>query len=144
MINIRELRHDDVEEIGKIEAACFSMPWSVKALSDVVDDENSLYLVAEADGVLAGLAGATNAAGEGNVNNVAVAEPFRGKGIATALMQELLRRGAERGMEAFTLEVRVSNAPAVHLYEKLGFVSEGIRPGFYEKPTEDAYIMWRR
>ncbi len=48
------------------------------------------------------------------------------------------------GVEAFTLEVRVSNAPAIHVYEKVGFVSEGIRPRFYEKPTEDAMILWKR
>jgi ribosomal protein S18 acetylase RimI-like enzyme len=59
-------------------------------------------------------------------------------------MKELIKVGKSRGIEAFTLEVRVSNAPAVHIYEKLGFVSEGIRPNFYEKPREDAYIMWKR
>ena len=48
------------------------------------------------------------------------------------------------GIENFTLEVRVSNASAIHVYEKLGFVSEGIRPRFYEKPVEDAMIMWKR
>ena len=60
------------------------------------------------------------------------------------MLEELLRLGNERGITAYTLEVRVSNAPAIHLYEKFGFVSEGIRPKFYEKPTEDAMIMWRR
>ena len=60
------------------------------------------------------------------------------------MLTDLLARAEERGMEAFTLEVRVSNAAAIHVYEKLGFVSEGIRPRFYEKPTEDAVIMWRR
>jgi hydroxylamine reductase (hybrid-cluster protein) len=72
-----------------------------------------------------------------------------GKGILVSghdlkMLEELLRLGAERGITAYTLEVRVSNAPAIRLYEKFGFVSEGIRPGFYEKPTEDAMIMWRR
>jgi ribosomal-protein-alanine N-acetyltransferase len=44
---------------------------------------------------------------------------------------------------AYTLEVRVSNAAAIHLYEKLGFESVGIRPNFYTKPKEDALIMWK-
>ena len=48
------------------------------------------------------------------------------------------------GITAFTLEVRKSNQVAIHVYEKLGFVSVGIRPNFYEKPQEDAVIMWRR
>lgn len=47
-------------------------------------------------------------------------------------------------MNAFTLEVRVGNQAAIHIYEKLGFRSEGVRKGFYEKPKEDALIMWRR
>ena len=73
-----------------------------------------------------------------------VAEKFRGRGIASRLLQELMVRGNAQGVEAYTLEVRVSNSIAIHVYEKLGFVSEGIRPDFYERPTEDAMIMWRR
>ena len=60
------------------------------------------------------------------------------------LLQRVLQEGEALGMNAFTLEVRVSNATAIHLYEKYGFVSEGIRPGYYDKPKEDAMIMWRR
>ena len=82
--------------------------------------------------------------GEGNINNVVVEEAYRGQGLAYAMMQELLIRGREMGCTEFTLEVRVSNAPAIHVYQKLGFVSEGIRPRFYEKPVEDAMIMWIR
>ena len=48
------------------------------------------------------------------------------------------------GVEAFTLEVRKSNDTAIHLYEKLGFVTEGVRKKFYEEPVEDALIMWKR
>jgi ribosomal-protein-alanine N-acetyltransferase len=75
---------------------------------------------------------------------VVVAERYRNRGVAQAMLGELIARGESDQVEAFTLEVRVSNAPAIHIYEKLGFVCEGIRPGFYEKPREDAMIMWRR
>ena len=78
------------------------------------------------------------------MNNVAVLPAFQGRGIASALLKELLSLGEAMGFTDFTLEVRVGNAPAIHLYEKFGFVSEGIRPGFYRNPAEDAMIMWRR
>lgn len=58
-------------------------------------------------------------------------------------LTELLKEGKNRGVAHFTLEVRVSNAPAIHLYEKLGFTSAGIRKNFYDCPKEDAMIMWR-
>ncbi|MCR4851872.1 MAG: ribosomal-protein-alanine N-acetyltransferase, partial [Lachnospiraceae bacterium] len=48
------------------------------------------------------------------------------------------------GVGDVTLEVRISNEAAIKLYEGFGFKSEGIRPGFYERPTEDALILWRR
>ncbi|MDE7046332.1 MAG: ribosomal protein S18-alanine N-acetyltransferase, partial [Acetatifactor sp.] len=101
-------------------------------------------LVALADGEVAGCCGMTNICQEGNIDNVVVAERFRNRGIACAMLKSLIAAGEEAGITAFTLEVRVSNAAAIHLYEKLGFVSEGIRPRFYEKPTEDARIMWKR
>ncbi len=56
----------------------------------------------------------------------------------------LMEEGDREGVTAYTLEVRVSNEAAIQMYRKLGFVSEGIRPGFYEKPVEDAMIMWKR
>jgi len=59
-------------------------------------------------------------------------------------MTRLIEEGYAMGIAEFTLEVRVSNAPAISVYEKCGFVSEGVRPKFYEKPVEDALIMWKR
>lgn len=143
-IIIRKLQESDVESLAAIEAASFSMPWSARDFHDLIFREYCLYMVAEVDGEVAGCAGLTNSCNEGNIDNVVVAERFRGQGVAQKLLAELLVQAEAQGMEAFTLEVRVSNAPAIHLYEKMGFVSEGIRPKFYEKPTEDALIMWRR
>jgi ribosomal-protein-alanine N-acetyltransferase len=143
-IIIRSLRPEDIEELSRIESKSFSMPWSAADFAALLDRDYCVYLVAETEGHVAGSAGMTDICHEGCIDNVVVAEEFRGLGIAQKLMNELIKVGKSRGIEAFTLEVRVSNAPAVHIYEKLGFVSEGIRPNFYEKPREDAYIMWKR
>ncbi len=143
-IEIRRLRAEDIETISRIESESFTTPWSAKDFRDLLARDYCMYLVALADGEIAGCCGLTNICQEGNIDNVVVAERFRNRGIAFAMLKELIAMGEEAGIRAFTLEVRVGNAAAIHLYEKLGFVSEGIRPGFYEKPTEDASIMWRR
>ncbi len=142
-ITIRELRETDIEALSRIEAASFSMPWSARDFEDLLSRSYCIYLVAEVDGMVAGCCGMTNICNEGNIDNVVVAESFRGQGIAQKLMRELIALGESMGIEAYTLEVRVSNEVAIHVYEKMGFVSEGVRPRFYEKPTEDALIMWR-
>ncbi|MCM1027547.1 MAG: ribosomal protein S18-alanine N-acetyltransferase [Roseburia sp.] len=143
-IVIRKLQGGDVAGLAEIEAESFSMPWSEQAFRELLSRDYCRYVVALADGELAGCCGFTNLCGEANIDNVVVAPRFRGRGIAQAMLEELIRRGEEEGVAAFTLEVRVSNAAAIHIYEKFGFVSEGIRPDFYEKPREDANIMWRR
>ncbi len=141
---IRKLTEEDVEPLSAIESASFSMPWSAEDFAALLTRDYCVYYVAEVDGEVAGCCGMTNICNEGNIDNVVVAEKFRGQGIATALLERLLEEGDSLGVTAYTLEVRVSNASAIHVYEKLGFVSEGIRPNFYEKPTEDANIMWKR
>ncbi len=143
-IEIRNLREEDIVPLSRIEAESFSMPWSPQDFRDLLDRDYCTYLVALVEDEVAGCCGMTNLCQEGNIDNVVVAEQFRNRGIARAMLEELLRVGEEAGITAFTLEVRVSNTAAIRLYEKLGFVSEGIRPRFYEKPTEDAMIMWRR
>ena len=144
MLIIRELEARDAEKIGTLAKEIFTMPWSAQAFAALVDDKNSLFMVAEEDGRIIGGCGLTHILDEGDIHNVMVAPEYRGKGIATMLMERLLEEGSKQGILEFTLEVRISNASAIRVYEKLGFVSEGIRPGFYEKPVEDAMIMWKR
>lgn len=143
-IVIRDLQEGDVARLAEIEAEAFSMPWSEKDFRDLLSHPYCTYVVALADGEIIGCSGYTNSCGVANIDNVVVAPGFRGRGAAQAMLRELIARGEAARVEAYTLEVRVSNAAAIHVYEKLGFVSEGIRPGFYEKPVEDANIMWRR
>ena len=88
-----------------------------------------------------GYAGLWQIFDEGNITNIAVDPKRRREGIGDRLVGELVRNSMERGMISFTLEVRVSNSPAISLYERHGFEIAGIRPGYYVD-GEDAYIMW--
>ena len=144
MLEFRQMRPEDLPTISRLEAETFSMPWSENDFLQMIVHDDARYYVAVRDGEIVGGCGLYLVAGEGNITNVVIAPHARGEGIGTCLMQHMLAEGAKEGLQAFTLEVRVSNTIAIHLYEKTGFVSEGIRPGFYEKPTEDAVIMWKR
>lgn len=144
MIEIRAMQDADVEKISRLEEETFSMPWSRESFLSMIHNENARYYVAEKDGLVVGGCGVLMTAGEGNITNVVVDKKYRGQGIGTKMLQYLIEEGERNGLSAFTLEVRVSNVQAIHVYEKLGFFSEGIRPDFYEKPKEDAMIMWKR
>lgn len=141
---IRKVQKEDAFRLAKVEAACFSAPWSQKALEESLAGGRSLYLAAEYEGHFIGECGVHFVCGEGEITNVAVLPKFRRTGIGRALMEELLKQSKAQGIHEFTLEVRAGNASAIRLYERLGFQTEGIRRNFYEKPREDAMIMWKR
>ncbi len=143
-VEIRPLQENDIGALAEIEAEAFSMPWSEQGFRELLNHSYCFYLVALVQGRVAGGCGYTEVCHEANIDNVVVAGQYQNRGIAQKLLRALIARGEAEGVEAFTLEVRVSNGAAIHIYEKYGFRSEGIRPGFYEKPREDAMIMWRR
>lgn len=143
-IKIVLLAKEHVPRLAEMERELFSLPWSERAFQELLTHEYCHYLVALKDGVPVGFAGMTVLADEGDVDKVMVDPAFQRSGVADRLLGELFRLGDALGVTAYTLEVRVSNVPAIRLYEKHGFQGEGVRPGFYEKPAEDALIMWRR
>ena len=144
MVKYREMTAADVPFISRLEEETFSMPWSAASFLQMIEKEDARYYVAQENGELLGGCGLLLIAGEGNITNVVVAPQARRRGIATGMLTHLLAEGDREGLTAYTLEVRVSNTAAIALYEKLGFVCEGVRPRFYEKPVEDAMIMWKR
>lgn len=143
--HIRKMQESDLEQVASLEAACFSMPWKYKDFEDALTNPDRVYMAAETDDKqIIGGCMLTNLAGEGSISNMAVYESFRGKGIAAALLEKIIEYGKdEYKINAFTLEVRSRNVPAIKLYERAGFKSEGIRPDFYDKPKDDAIIMWK-
>ncbi len=144
LIETRSLEENDLDEISRIEEEAFSMPWKKEDFKELIESNSSDYLVITFDKKPIGTAGYTFNGFEGYINNVVIDKNYRGKGYSKILMEALLKEGRSKGIDEYTLEVRVSNTPAIKLYEGLGFVSEGIRKNFYEKPTEDAAVMWLR
>ena len=146
MINleIREMRSEDVDTVTNLEESCFSMPWKRADFEDILTRSDRIYLVAIYEGSLIGGCMMSEIAGEGDISNVAVYEQYRGQRIADALLKAMFTLGLERGILDYTLEVRSQNQPAIRLYERNGFITEGVRKNFYQKPTDDALIMWRR
>ena len=144
MLQIAELCREDLDQVSEIETECFSIPWSKKALEEVLDNPRAFYITAKEEGNVIGYCGAYVILDEGDINQVAVTSPYRGRGVGRKMMHALLERLEQAGAKAVTLEVRAGNRPAIALYESLGFQTEGIRRNFYDKPVEDALIMWKR
>ena len=141
---IRPMEERDIAQAARIEAENFSTPWSAEAFRKSLALDYTIFLTAEWEGRVAGYCGCYVSLEEAEITNVAVKEELRGRGIARALLLELLQQGEARGAKAFLLEVRAGNAPAIRLYEGLGFEREGLRRNFYEQPREDALVMWKR
>ena len=136
-IVIRRMTADDIGQVLEVERACFSEPWSAEVFSATLLLPYAHYYVAEiteenGTARIIGECGVRDIVGEGEITNVAVHPDWA------------LERSLQEGMTAFTLEVRAGNRPAIALYKKFGFHTEGIRADFYDKPVEDALIMWRR
>lgn len=140
---IRRMQAEDLPQVCEIEKENFSLPWSEKSFLDSIKREDTIFLTALCDGQIAGYLGCYCIAGEGEITNVAVVSSFRRKGIGGMLLEKLYEEGAGLGTREFFLEVRESNEAAIALYSRQGFVKEGIRKNFYEKPVENAIIMWK-
>jgi len=140
-IVITDVRPEHIESIRAIEDACFSLPWTRQALERQMNAENCLFLAAlDQGGALMGYVGLMTVLDEGYISNVAVSEKYRRRGVADALITELIGRTRE-DLAFLTLEVRESNLPAISLYAKHGFKPAGIRRDYYDRPRENALLM---
>lgn len=140
-MRIRDAVPQDVPEIARLERECFTTPWTEEIIRSQLSGEGKLMLAAEEDGRFAGYMGLQYVLDEGYISNVCTAPECRRRGVASALIDETVTRAAALGLSFLSLEVRRSNEPAIRLYEAWGFQKVGVRPGYYEKPAEDAIIM---
>lgn len=155
-IVIEPMTKELIDEVVEIEKKSFSMPWSREAFLESFSYDHAMFLAAvdydacddektqegHKKSKVAGYIGMYKVLNEGDITNIAVSPEYRGKGIGFALMNSLKELAAGKNIDNLILEVRESNYPAIHLYEKTGFIRAGIRKNFYEKPTENAIVMY--
>ena len=144
MMNITEMNASHVPQVAQLEQLCFADPWSEKSIASELTSKWSYWLVAVEDDRVVGYIGSQSSIDESDVMNVAVHPDYRRKGIAENLINHLVEELKNRGSHALLLEVRASNAPAIGLYEKLGFEQIGLRKNYYRNPKEDALILQKR
>ena len=139
---ITPMHADHLDSLADLESLAFSIPWSYDALAEELQNPLAVYYVAEdvdAESAV-GYEGMHHILDEGFITNVVVHPAYRRQGIATALLAELETYGKAHDLTRITLEVRASNQKAIALYEQMGYEKEGVRPGFYDSPKEDALI----
>jgi [ribosomal protein S18]-alanine N-acetyltransferase len=146
-IELRRLALSDLKAIEEIERRSYPTPWSRSMFAGELAKPSSICLGAfELDGEEGRLSGyliVSRYVDAWHVMNVATDPEQRGRGIATMLLERLFELTADDARRGYTLEVRVSNATAIALYERLGFQARGVRRGYYTDNREDALIMWK-
>jgi ribosomal-protein-alanine N-acetyltransferase len=143
-VELRRLGPEHLDAVEEIEQASYPTPWSRAMFLAELRKPSSLALGAfSAEGALLGYAFVSRYVDAWHVMNVAVTPEHRRRGIAEALLERVFQVTAIDPRRGYTLEVRVSNADAIRLYERLGFESRGVRRAYYTDNWEDALIMWR-
>ncbi len=135
----------DLDAVVAIEAASFTNPWTREMLAWELEHSDLVRVwVARGDEAsVVAFCTAWLVVDELHIHTLAVHPRWRRRGYGRALLSHVRREGAREGARRATLEVRESNLPARRLYEQAGFVVSARRPAYYERPVEDALILWR-
>lgn len=141
-VTARRMTGDDVARVAQIEASAFTSPWKADTFHTLLERPGAELWVLEdpVAGVVA-YAVVWCILDQGELANIAVTEPFRGRGLGSYLLGRVLEVARERGVESLYLEVRVSNQGAADLYRSFGFKEIGVRRDYYDHPREDALLM---
>ncbi len=148
--DLKPMTEHDLLEVVEIEEACGLSRWGWEGYhTELLYEKAALMLVARPVNSgpawtgerVAGFVAARLAADEMHINNVAVRDKYRRRGIGAALLSSVLKWGKQRGARKAFLEVRAGNAAAQALYRRQGFEIVGRRANYYSQPLEDALVM---
>lgn len=139
-MEITEMTLDDLELMQNTLYSDFDNFWSYNILKQELENENTNYIIAKENNEIVGFAGISTCLDEATLNNIVVKKSSRGRGIGGELLESLLELCVDLNMKSLTLEVNISNTPAINLYKKFGFKNLGIRKKYYDN-SSDAIIM---
>jgi ribosomal-protein-alanine N-acetyltransferase len=142
-LSMRPAAEDDVAEIFRIEQAVHAAPWTEENVRAEMAKPYAHFLVMtddETDSKVAAYIAFWVMFDECHILNVAVDLAFRGLGLAKMLVRAAAREAQRKSINKILLDVRKGNAPAIQLYQGLGFVITHVRKEFYSS-GEDAYQM---
>ncbi len=139
-MKLRPWKIEDIDEITEMEKRCFADPWSRQMLADCLTYPVYDCILAEEGGQVCGYGCLIALFEEGEIANIAVDLPYRGRGIAKALLNAMQEIAKAKGANVCLLEVRKSNTPAIALYEGFGYERYGERANYYGA-GEDAILM---
>ena len=142
-MDVQPLTQEHLPSVEEIERACFAHPWSQSSLALLLTPPNGGFVCVE-KGEVVGYVGFLGVIDELEITNVAVRPDCRRRGFGEALIEALTDYARTVGAVRVTLDVRVSNHPAVALYQKMNFTPCGVRKNFYSAPREDAMVMETR
>lgn len=140
MSSIILAKEEHLASIARLEKEIFSEPCSEKGLEIFLDEKNFCALALEGD-ALVSYCTLITVLDEAQIINVATSSAFRGRGYAKMVLDAVFEECRKREISFISLEVRESNLPAIALYQKLGFTTEGKRKDFYKNPRENALVM---
>ncbi|NVK37861.1 MAG: ribosomal protein S18-alanine N-acetyltransferase [Gammaproteobacteria bacterium] len=142
MPDIRAMQIEDVPSVYAIEQQGYDFPWSVNLFEQAVKSTKYCAVIEEQNEIL-GYGILSYVVGEAELLNICIARDHQGKGLAHHLLQHLIDHATLQDNHEMYLEVRVSNAPAIALYERMGFNEIGRRKNYYptKNGKEDAILM---
>lgn len=137
---ILDLGPEHLSQLRALESLCFEYHWTEEQFRLGLEKKAFFVLGYEEQGILIGYLAYSIVLDEMEILNLGVHPDFRRKGIGRALMQGLMLRCREMDVKRGLLDVKESNAPAIGLYESLGFVQVGVRKNYYPDTREDALL----
>ncbi len=138
------MRVDDLPEVMQAERQAYLWPWSEGNIQGSIQNGQRCQALRSLQGELIGYYIAMPGAGEVHLLNITVAPAHQRQGWARVMLDDLQQWAREHTAQWVWLEVRISNARAIGVYEKYGFRRIGVRKAYYPLDglqREDAIVM---
>jgi len=141
LLTIHALTEEDLIKVAQLDEQLFESSWSIDSFRNELENKVSVNIIVRSDASIIGYTTTWMIVDELQINKIAVLPAYRNLGIASWMLDYILHRAKQLEISGVYIEVRRSNANAIHLYEKFGFSQCGIRTNYYDSPKEDALLM---